>query len=106
MKSTTADSQFGVAGYSLPYGAQLTQGGVEFSFASKTATGARVLLYSSPSDTEPDRVISLDMERDRLGGGLYNNMLWKRSKKELSIISNLTVRLRPNKASTLTVGRR
>ena len=67
MKSKTADSQFGVAGYSLPYGAQLTQGGVEFSFASKTATGARVLLYSSPSDTEPDRVISLDMERDRLG---------------------------------------
>ena len=67
MESKTSEQRISVAEYQLPYGAQPTNGGVEFSFASKSATGARVLLYSDAQDVEPCRVISLDMERNRLG---------------------------------------
>ncbi len=53
--------------YRLPYGANLYENGVEFSFASRSATGARVLLYDSVEAEEPQGTITLDPDRDRFG---------------------------------------
>ncbi len=53
--------------YRLLYGANLYENGVEFSFASRSATGARVLLYDSVEAEEPQRTITLDPDRDRFG---------------------------------------
>ena len=53
--------------YLSPYGARLTDGGVLFSFVSRNATGARLLLYDAPEDEEPSLVIPLDDRTDRLG---------------------------------------
>ena len=53
--------------FQSPYGAILKNGGVLFSFVSRAATGARLLLYHSPHDEEPFRTVSFDPVRDRWG---------------------------------------
>ena len=53
--------------FQSPYGANLREDGTLFSFASRSATGARLLLYDSPHDEEPSLVVPLDPERDRWG---------------------------------------
>ena len=54
-------------GFQLPLGANLYENGVLFSFASRGATGARLLLYDHPDDAEPSRILHFDETRDRLG---------------------------------------
>ncbi|MBQ9873477.1 MAG: glycogen debranching protein GlgX [Thermoguttaceae bacterium] len=49
------------------FGASLCENGALFSFASRSATGARILFYDSPDDEEPSRVLSFDPSRDREG---------------------------------------
>ncbi|MDO5308436.1 MAG: glycogen debranching protein GlgX [Planctomycetia bacterium] len=53
--------------YQLPYGAVLQEDGVRFSFVSRSATGARLLLYDDVEDAEPSLVLPLDPERNRIG---------------------------------------
>ncbi len=53
--------------FQSPYGAVISDNGVLFSFASRSATAARLLLYDSPNDKEPSRVIHFDPDRDRWG---------------------------------------
>ena len=54
-------------GFQPLFGANLYENGVLFSFASRGATGARLLLYDHPDDAEPSRVLHFDETRDRLG---------------------------------------
>lgn len=54
-------------GFQSPFGANLYENGVLFSFTSRSATGARLLLYDRPDDWEPSQIISFDETRDRLG---------------------------------------
>ncbi len=58
----TADARF-----ATPYGATLRDDGVVFSFVSRSATGARLLLYDSPNDREPSLVVPFDPDRNRWG---------------------------------------
>ena len=53
--------------YPLPYGANLRDGGVQFSVYSRSATAMRVLLYQRVIDRDPVRVIELDPQSDRWG---------------------------------------
>ncbi len=53
--------------HSLPYGAILHDGGVQFSIFSRSATGMRLLLYADVKDTEPDEIIEFHPETDRWG---------------------------------------
>ena len=53
--------------YPLPYGAQLRDGGVQFSVYSKSATGMRVLLYRHVHDREPVKLLEFNPTCDRWG---------------------------------------
>lgn len=53
--------------YSLPYGAIVTDRGVQFVVFSRSATAMRVLLYDTVEDLEPAEVIELDRDTDRWG---------------------------------------
>lgn len=53
--------------YSLPYGAIVTERGVQFVVFSRSATAMRVLLYDSVDDREPAEIIELDRDTDRWG---------------------------------------
>jgi isoamylase len=49
-----------VAGKSCPLGATVTQGGVNFSLFSRTATGVELLLFDREDDGKPARVVRID----------------------------------------------
>lgn len=53
--------------YTLPYGAILTDRGVQFVVFSRSATEMRVLLYDHVDDREPTEIIPLDRDTDRWG---------------------------------------
>lgn len=53
--------------FQTPYGANLFEDGVLFSFASRSATSARLLIYDSPDAQVPSQVVSFDPDRDRWG---------------------------------------
>ena len=53
--------------YKLPYGAVVTDRGVQFVVFSRSATAMRVLLYDSVDDREPVEVIEFDRDTDRWG---------------------------------------
>ncbi|MBX7432643.1 glycogen debranching protein GlgX [Mycobacterium sp. Y57] len=53
------------AGESAPLGATVRAGGVNFSVFSKDATQIDLLLFPGEQSTEPDRVITLDPNRNR-----------------------------------------
>lgn len=53
--------------FHTPYGANLHKDGTIFSFTSRGATGARLLLYDRVDDLEPSRVINYDPNYDRFG---------------------------------------
>jgi isoamylase len=53
--------------YSLPYGAIVTDRGVQFVVFSRSATEMRVLLYNSVDDREPTEIVPLDRDTDRWG---------------------------------------
>ncbi len=52
-------------GHSSPLGATITEGGVNFSLFSRTATGVDLLFFDREDDARPSRVISLDPVRNR-----------------------------------------
>ncbi len=56
-----------MGGFRTPYGATLYETGTLFSFVSRSATGARLLLYDSTEDEEPARVINFDEDSGRIG---------------------------------------
>ncbi|MCA9194186.1 MAG: glycogen debranching protein GlgX [Planctomycetales bacterium] len=53
--------------YKLPYGAVVTDRGVQFVVFSRSATAMRVLLYDRVEDREPAEVIDFDRDTDRWG---------------------------------------
>ncbi len=53
--------------YALPYGANVSDHGVQFTVFSRSATGMRVLLYDHVDDREPVQTIELDRNCDRWG---------------------------------------
>ena len=53
--------------YKLPYGAVVTDRGVQFVVFSRSATAMRVLLYDDVNDLEPREVIDFDRDADRWG---------------------------------------
>ncbi len=53
--------------YKLPYGAVVTDRGVQFVVFSRSATAMRVLLYDKVDDREPVEVIDFDRDTDRWG---------------------------------------
>ena len=53
--------------HSLPYGAILREGGVQFVVFSRTATSTRVLLYDKVDDREPTEIVEFDRDTDRWG---------------------------------------
>ncbi|GIW99276.1 MAG: glycogen operon protein GlgX homolog [Pirellulaceae bacterium] len=53
--------------YKLPYGAIVTDRGVQFVVFSRSATAMRVLLYDRVSDREPAEIIEFDRDTDRWG---------------------------------------
>jgi glycogen operon protein len=53
--------------YKLPYGAIVSERGVQFVVFSRSATAMRLLLYSQVEDREPTEVIEFDRETDRWG---------------------------------------
>jgi isoamylase len=53
--------------YSLPYGAIVTDRGVQFVVFSRNATSMRVLLYDDVDDREPSEIVELDRDTDRWG---------------------------------------
>lgn len=53
--------------YKLPYGAVVTDRGVQFVVFSRSATAMRVLLYDRADDREPAEVIDFDRDTDRWG---------------------------------------
>jgi isoamylase len=53
--------------YSLPYGAIVTDRGVQFVVFSRSATEMRVLLYENVDDREPSEIVDLDRDTDRWG---------------------------------------
>ena len=53
--------------YKLPYGAVVTDRGVQFVVFSRSATAMRVLLYDHVDDREPTEVIDFDRDTDRWG---------------------------------------
>ncbi len=53
--------------YKLPYGAIVTDRGIQFVVFSRSATAMRVLLYDTVDDREPTEVIEFDRETDRWG---------------------------------------
>ncbi len=53
--------------YKLPYGAVVTDRGVQFVVFSRSATAMRVLLYDKVDDREPSEIIEFDRDTDRWG---------------------------------------
>jgi len=53
--------------HSLPYGANLREGGVQFSIFSRNATEMRVLLYDQVEQSEPSEVLHFHPRTDRWG---------------------------------------
>ena len=53
--------------YKLPYGAVVTDRGVQFVVFSRSATAMRVLLYDKVDDREPVEIIEFDRDTDRWG---------------------------------------
>ena len=53
--------------YSLPYGAIVTDRGVQFVVFSRSASEMRVLLYDIVDDREPTEIVPLDRDTDRWG---------------------------------------
>ncbi len=53
--------------YKLPYGAVVTDRGVQFVVFSRSATAMRVLLYDKVNDREPSEIIEFDRDTDRWG---------------------------------------
>ena len=53
--------------YPLPYGANVRDGGVQFSVYSKSATAMRVLLYRHVHDREPVKLLEFNPSTDRWG---------------------------------------
>jgi len=53
--------------YKLPYGAVVTDRGVQFVVFSRSATAMRVLLYDKVNDREPTEIIEFDRDTDRWG---------------------------------------
>lgn len=53
--------------YKLPYGAVVTDRGVQFVVFSRSATAMRVLLYDKVDDREPVEIIDFDRDTDRWG---------------------------------------
>lgn len=64
MRQPQADLQFA---YKLPYGAIVTDRGVQFVVFSRSATAMRVLLYDNVDDLEPKEMIDFDRDADRWG---------------------------------------
>ncbi len=64
---TTANAPSVELGASNPIGATITGDGVNFSIYSKRATGMDLLLFDSPEDDAPARVISFDRHGNRTG---------------------------------------
>ncbi|HEX6510643.1 MAG TPA: glycogen-debranching protein, partial [Chloroflexota bacterium] len=54
-----------LAGQSNPLGATVQNGGVNFSLFAHDATGVELLLFESPEDTVPARIINLDPDVNR-----------------------------------------
>jgi isoamylase len=54
-------------GVPLPIGTHEFEGGVNFAFFSRHATGVRLELFDLPADAIPARVIDLDPARNRTG---------------------------------------
>ncbi len=53
--------------YTLPYGANVTERGVQFTVFSRSATAMRLLLYNRVEDREPSEIIDFDRDADRWG---------------------------------------
>ena len=53
------------SGRSFPLGAAVHPDGVNFSLYSKSSTAVHLLLFDSPDDEQPSRVIELDPKRNR-----------------------------------------
>ncbi len=53
--------------YTLPYGATVSDRGIQFTIFSRSATAMRILLYNHVDDREPSEVIELDRSIDRWG---------------------------------------
>lgn len=64
MRHTHPELQFA---YKLPYGAVVTDRGVQFVVFSRSATAMRVLLYDNVDDREPTEIIEFDRDTDRWG---------------------------------------
>ena len=58
------NEQEATAGRAQPLGATIRDGGVNFSVYSEHATWVQLLLFGEEAATEPDRVITLDPERN------------------------------------------
>ncbi|MFN7733897.1 MAG: glycogen debranching protein GlgX [Pirellula sp.] len=64
MRNPLPDLQFT---YRLPFGASLTDRGVQFTVFSRSATAMRLLLYKHVDDREPTEMVDFDRKRDRWG---------------------------------------
>ena len=53
--------------YQPPFGAVVTESGVQFSVFSRSATSMRLLLYNKVTDRNPAEVIEFDRDADRWG---------------------------------------
>lgn len=53
--------------YSLPYGATVRDGGVQFSVFSRSANAMRVLLYHGTDDRDPSEIVEMNPTLDRWG---------------------------------------
>ena len=53
------------SGSSHPFGASVTESGVNFALYSANATAVTLLLFNSPEDADPVRVIELDSQKNR-----------------------------------------
>ncbi|MEQ1827188.1 MAG: glycogen debranching protein GlgX [Pirellula sp.] len=53
--------------YRLPYGANVTEQGVQFTIFSRSATAMRLLLYKHVDDREPSEIVEFDRRQDRWG---------------------------------------
>lgn len=64
MRQPLPDLQFA---YKMPFGAVVSERGVQFVVFSRSATAMRLLLYKDVNDREPNEVIEFDRETDRWG---------------------------------------
>ncbi len=64
MRQSLPELQFA---YKLPYGAVVSERGVQFVVFSRSATAMRLLMYDNVDDREPTEVYDFDRETDRWG---------------------------------------